>query len=279
MIGPVHPLRMDDVQVGSVIRAVRIRRGMSQAQVAGAAGVGRSTVSLIERGDLERTSLRLIRRIAGAVGVSLQLAPRWRGAELAKLLDEKHAVIVREVVARLTPLGWQALPEHTFNVRGEHGSIDVLAWHAPTRALLTVEVKTKLPDLQDLLSKMDRKRRLAPALARELGWRPLAIGSVLVLPEATWARNVLDRFGPVFAAALPARTADVRRWLRQPDRDLRGIWLLLNDTPGGTKRRPGGSMRVRPRRPELSQSNPRSTRELREDGGPVSGGSGSGPPT
>jgi len=54
-------------------------------------------------GDLERTSLLLLRRVAGAVGVSLPLAPRWRGAELAKLLDEKHAAMVREVVARLAP--------------------------------------------------------------------------------------------------------------------------------------------------------------------------------
>ena len=238
---------MDDMQVGSVIRAVRIRRGMSQAQVAAAARVSQATVSIIECGAFERAALRLVRRVAAALGISLNLAPRWRGAEMAKLLDEKHALMVREVVRRLVALGWQVLPEHSFNVWGEQGSIDILAWHPATRALLNVEVKTRLVDLQDLLSKMDRKRRLAPTLARELGWRPLVIGSVLVLPEETWARNAVDRFGPVFSAALPARTAAIRHWLRSPDQDLRGIWFLLNITPGNATRRSGGSMRVRPR--------------------------------
>jgi hypothetical protein len=144
--------------------------------------------------------------------------------------------MVCEVVRRLRTIGWQALPEHSFNVQGERGSIDVLAWHPSTRGLLSVEVKTKLADLQDMLSKMDRKRRIGPTLARELGWGPLVIGSVLVLPEETWARNAVNRFGPTFDAALPARRVEVRRWLVQPDRDLRGIWFLLNDTPGSTSR-------------------------------------------
>jgi transcriptional regulator with XRE-family HTH domain len=237
---------VDDAQVGSVFRAVRIRRGLSQGQVAATSGVCRSVVSLIELGGLENTS---VRRVAVALGVSLSLVPRWRGAELAELLDERHAAMVRGIVARLTELGWQTLPERTFNVWGERGAIDVLAWHAAARALVCVEVKTRLPDLQDLLSTMDRKRRLAPGLVQELGWRPVVVGSVLALPAATWARHVVARFAPVFAAALPMRTGEVKRWLRQPERDLRGIWFMLNDVPGVTRNRSGGSMRVRPRRP------------------------------
>jgi transcriptional regulator with XRE-family HTH domain len=239
---------MDDAQVGSVFRAVRIRRGLSQEQVAVASGVCRSVVSLIERGGLEDTSVRSVRRVAVALGVSLTLVPRWRGADLAELLDERHAAMVRGVVARLTARGWQTLPERTFSVWGERGAIDVLAWHAAEKALLCVEVKTRLPDLQDLLSTMDRKRRLAPGLVRELGWRPIAVGSVLALPAETWARHVVARFAPVFAAALPMRAGEVQRWLRQPERDLRGIWFMLNDVSGGTKHGSGGSMRVRPRR-------------------------------
>ncbi len=249
---------VDDVQVGSAIRAVRIRRGLTQAQVAAAAGVSRPMVSLVESGGLERTSLGAVRRIAAAVGMSLQVVPRWRGADLAKLLDEDHAGLVNEVVRRLTSLGWETIPEHSFNVWGEQGSIDVMGWYPPARALLIVEVKTKLVDLQDLLSKMDRKRRLCPTLARELGWRPLVVGSVLVLPEQTWARSAVDRFGPVFAAALPARTSNVRRWLRHPDRDLRAIWFLLNDTPGDGKRHSRCVMRVRPRRLRADGPIPRS---------------------
>lgn len=253
---------MDDARFGSAVRAVRIRRGLSQSEVAEAAGLSRSVVSLIERGGLEGTSLRLVRQVTVALGISLSLEPRWRGAEMAKLLDERHAALVRSVVARLISEGWQALPEHTFSVWGERGSIDVLAWQPAFRALLCVEVKTGLPDLQDLLSTMDRKRRLAPTVARPEGWRPLVVGSVLALPEETWARNALKRSDAVFTAALPARTLDVRGWLARPDRDIGGVWFLPNDAPGSATRRPGGSIRIRSRRVVAAGPNRRSASEV-----------------
>ena len=244
--------------MGSVIRVVRIKRGLRQSDVAAAAGVSASVVSAVENGGLEGTSLRMVRRVATAVGVSLPLAPRWRGAELPKLLDERHATIVREVVARLAAQGWQPLPEHTFNLRGERGSVDVLAWHPAFRCVLVVEVKPRIDDLQDLLSTLDRKRRLAPILARELGWKALRVGAVLVLPEEHQARRSVEVNMPVFDAALPARTLGLRRWLARPDRDLRGIWFLPIFAPGIAKRRRPGSMRVRPRRQAAPGPKPRS---------------------
>ncbi len=254
---------MDDVQVGSVIRSVRIRRGLRQSDVAETAGVSQAIVSAIEHGDFDSTSLRVVRGVAAAVGVSLALAPRWRGPDLPKLLDEKHAAIVREVVTRLGALGWVALPEHTFSIRGEHGSIDVFAWSPTSRAALVVEVKSVLVDLQDLLSTLDRKKRLASLIAREAGWRPLLIGTLLVMPGETQARNAIERYKPVFDATYPARGRQVQRWLRCPELDLRGIWFVLNFTAGDTKRRPGGSFRVRPKREPPTEGSSRS-----DDGSP-----------
>lgn len=230
---------------------------MSQSQVAEAAGVSRTVVSTIERGLLEDCSLRLIGRVSATLGISCELEARWRGAETAALLDERHARLVQLAVARLTKLGWQVLPEHTFSIWGERGSIDVLAWHGVHRAVLVIEVKTRLVDLQDLLSTMNRKRRLARSIARAEGWRPLLVGSVLVLPGETWARAAVSRFDSVFAAALPERSTVVRAWLRAPDRDLRAIWFL-KDAQGGTKRRKGGVLRVRPRRATATSLSSRS---------------------
>jgi transcriptional regulator with XRE-family HTH domain len=205
---------------------------MSQAQVAAAAGVCRSMVSQIEQGGLEETSLRVIRRVGSILGVSLSIDPHWRGVELVKLLDERHAALVRAVVERLSALGWQPLPEHTFNEWGERGSIDVFAWQAVGRAVLCVEVKTRLVDLQDLLSTEDRKRRLAPTLARKLGWKPVIVGSVLVLPDETWARNAVSRYRTVFEAKFPLRTTDIRRWLKSPSATLAAsdFWSLTLPT-------------------------------------------------
>lgn len=239
---------MDDAQFGSAIRAVRLRRAMTQEQLARLAGVSRAMVSLIERGRVEETSVRTVRHVAAILGVSVTLTARWRGAEIAKLLDEAHAALVGSVVARLTAAGWTVRPEHTFSVWGERGSIDVLAWNPTFRALLCVECKTKLPDLQDVLSTMDRKRRLAREIAKLEGWEPAVVGSVLVLADQTWARHAIRRSCAVFDAALPARTVAVRRWLDCPTGDVRGIWFLLNDSGANAKRRPGGQMRTRPLR-------------------------------
>ena len=251
---------MDDVQVGSIIRAVRIRRGLRQSDIARLARLSDATVSLVERGLLDGLTLRTVRRVAAAVGVSVPIAPRWRGAELAKLLDEQHALMVRDVVGRVAALGWQTWPEHTFSCGGERGAIDVLGWLPAERSLLVVEVKTRVVDLQDLLSTLDRKRRLAPRIAQDLGWKPAFVGAVLVLPDQTWARNAVARFEALFTAALPARTAQIRAWLNRPDRPIRGVWFLLNSSASSTTGRRGGGMRVRTRTKLRNDSVPRSNR-------------------
>jgi transcriptional regulator with XRE-family HTH domain len=239
---------MDDSQFGAAIRAVRLRRSMTQEQLAELAGVSRPIVSLVERGRAEETSVRTVRQVAAILGVSVTLNARWRGAEMAKLLDEAHSALVGSVVARLTAAGWIVLPEHTFSIWGERGSIDVLAWHPGRRALLCIECKTKLPDLQDVLSTMDRKRRLAREIAKLEGWDPAFIGSVLTVPDQKWARNAVRRSAAVFDAALPARTVETRRWLACPSGDLRAIWFLANDGTANKGRRSGGQMRANPRR-------------------------------
>lgn len=258
---------MDDIRVGSAIRSVRIRLGLRQKDVAKRAGVSEALVSAIEHGHFEATSLRTVRGVAAAAGVSLPFAPRWRGPDLPKLLDEKHAAIVGCAVARLGALGWVARPEHTFSIYGERGSVDVLAWMPSRRAVLVIEVKTQLVDLQGLLSTLDRKRRLADVIAREAGWRPVIVGALLVMPAETQARNSVERHRPLFDASYPARGTDVQRWLRTPEHDFGGIWFL-NFTAGEGKRRPGGSLRVRPAREVRQKDSPRSRADATADSGP-----------
>jgi transcriptional regulator with XRE-family HTH domain len=235
---------------------------MTQQQLAMAAGVSRPIVSLIERGRCEETSVRTVRRVASILGVSATLNARWRGAEVAKLLDEAQSALVESVTERLSAAGWTVRPEHTFSIWGERGSIDVLAWHPACRALLLVECKTKLPDLQDVLSTMDRKRRLARDISKLEGWEPGFVGSALAVHDQKWARNAVRRSGVVFDAALPARTVAVRQWLARPTGDLRAIWFLANDGATNTGRRSGGQMRAyphggaqlgRPNRPDPGQ--------------------------
>ena len=104
--------------------------------------------------------------MAEALGARLSVRVYWHGEELDRLLDAAHAGIVDQVVALLVANGWEVVPEATFNHFGERGSVDVLAWHPIHRALLIIEVKSVVPDVQALLAGVDRKVRIAPAIAR-----------------------------------------------------------------------------------------------------------------
>ena len=252
---------MEDIRVGSSIRAVRLRRGLRQADVAALAGVSQATVSLVERGHLEGLTVACVRSVARAVDVGLPFEPRWRGADLPRLMDERHAAIVGCVVGELHALGWQIRVEHSFNWRGERGSVDVLAWHPDSRALLIVEVKTQIVDVQELLSTLNRKVRVVPSgVAADLDWRPSSVGCLVVLPEETRARAAIARHEAVFAAALPSRNVEVRRWLRAPAGPITGILFLRYSSASSTRRALGAVTRVRRARGGQLRASPRSRR-------------------
>ena len=72
--------------------------------------------------------------------------------------------------------GWMVRPEVSYSEWGERGSIDLLGWHASTRSLLIVEVKSELASVEETLRKHDEKVRLGSVVAsRRLGWSPLTV--------------------------------------------------------------------------------------------------------
>ncbi len=176
-----------------------------------------------------------IRSVARALGASVDLAPRWRGPELDRLLDAAHAALVEAAVKELRRLGWTVVVEWSFNHFGDRGSVDVLAWRDDRRALLVSEVKSIVVDTLEIHAGMDRKVRVARLLLpKERGWHPLVVARVQILPASSTSYDVLRRHGATFGAALAARTTDVRRWLADPQGDLAGIWFV-RDTAGGGK--------------------------------------------
>jgi transcriptional regulator with XRE-family HTH domain len=248
---------MDDLNVGTVVRSVRRRRGWRQLDVASKAGVGQWAVSTIERGDLERLPVRTVRRVCAALKIRIPFAPRWRGGDLPRLIDQSHAALVERVAAILAPLGWETTVEYTFGHYGEIGAVDLLAWHVRRRALLIVEVKSEVDDLQRMLSVLDRKTRLVPKLvAAERGWQAATIGIVLVMRECSTGRCQVARHRATFASALPGRNLEVRRWVESPGPEgLRGIWFLQSSDGAtliegtGTA---GGPRRIRKPRSQAS---------------------------
>lgn len=217
----------DDIQTGRIVQDLRISRNLTQTQVAARAGVSRPTVSRLEHGLIDGITVGKLRAISRALGMPPIVSLGWRSAEIDRLRDRLHASMVEHVGMVLKGSGWELVPEYSFNQYGERGSTDILAWHPASRALLIVETKTRLFDVQDTLMTIDRKRRLVPGLAaRDFGWRPQLVGAVLVFPDMSTHRHVVSRHAATFAAALPHRQVEVRHWLAQPSNALHGLWFL-----------------------------------------------------
>ena len=221
---------MDLVRVGLSIRALRRRRGWTQTQLGRRAGCTGSWISRIERGLAATIGLGDLDRVVGALGARLSVRVLWQGEELDRILDRDHPQIVEAVLVLLAREGWVATPEVTFQVGGERGSIDILAWHPVARTMLVIEVKSVVPDIQATLSGIDRKARIAPVLAREREWAIRAVARLLVLPDDRTSRRRVETFAITFDRALPARTREIRRWLRAPEGPIAGV-LFLSDLP------------------------------------------------
>lgn len=234
----------DPERVGRAIRAIRIRAGLRQVDLAARAGVSRSFVSKVERGKATTADVGKLQAVCVALGADLEVRVRWQGEALDRLLDEGHAAIVERIVAMLARFGWQTWLEVTFNVFGERGAIDVFAWHAASRTLLIIEVKSVVADAQGTLSPLDRKVRLGPRIARERGLDPVVVARLLVVGDSMANRRRIDRFAGLFGAALPDRGWDVRRWLKRPAGRLTGLLFLSDSTKGDIRRTSTGRRRV-----------------------------------
>ena len=230
-----HPRHVDDVRVGTAFRAVRVRRGWRQSDVATKARVSASLVSQIERGHCGTLSLDALRALAGVLEIRIDIVPRWRAGELDRLLNARHASLGEAVTRWLASLGWVVAPEVSFAVYGERGVIDLLAWHGPTRTLLVVELKTEIVDLQDLIGVVDRKRRLAMRVAADRGWHAAVVASCVIVGEGPTNRRRLAAHRALLRSAFPADGRQLRKWLRAPTGSVHALAFFSISRDHGVK--------------------------------------------
>ena len=230
---------MNDVQLGRRFRALRLRLGWRQQDLAERAGVSQDVISLIERGRVERVSIRVIRRVAQALDAELSMTVRWRGGDLDRLLDEGHAGLIGAVVQLLRRRGWQVRAEVSYSEYGERGSIGILAWHPANRSLLVIEVKTELTSVEETLRKHDEKARLAPNVAlKQFGWQARTSSRLLVLPDLSTPQRRVERHAAVLSVAYPVRGIAVRSWLGAPLDAISGlIFVVARSMDAGISRK------------------------------------------
>jgi transcriptional regulator with XRE-family HTH domain len=229
---------VEDARIGRALRELRRRKHLRQVDVAEIARVSQGTISLIERGHLGRLSVASVRLVFRAVEAGFEGNVIWRGGALDRLLDERHAALVGATIDILRRLGWTVAVEVTYSIYGERGSIDILAGHPDRRVALVVEVKSELTSMEAMGRKLDEKERLVRTRLCEerCGWKPVATGRIVVLPDSDTARRKVVRNRSFLQVLLPVRGNEVRAWLRVPVGDLAGL-LFVADTNG---RRPSG---------------------------------------
>lgn len=243
---------MDDQRIGAGLRAIRLRAGRTQEEVAIAAGVPRGVVGRIERGLLRGVPLDAIRAVASALGAGIDVWVRWQGGDLGRLVNARHAALHEAFAGRFGAIGgWVFEPEVSFSIGGERGVIDVLGWHAATGTLLVVELKTEFVDINDLMATVDRKRRLADRIAADRGWEEASVSSWVVVAESRTNRRALARHRAALRAKFPADGRALVGWLGRPAAPIHALGFLTVDAHAHGGAAVGGSRRVRRARTPL----------------------------
>lgn len=203
----------------------------------------------MERGRLDGIRVGSLRRVAEELEIRIVIDARWRGGELDRLLNARHSALHESLARHLSGLhGWIFEPEVSFAYYRDRGIVDILAWHAGRRALLLIELKTELVDIQEAVGTFDVKLRVAGRIARDRGWFPEVIGGWLVIADSTTNRRRAAAHTAMLRAAFPADGHAIRSWLRSPDGSIRALSFWSEAQSIAAKRRAAPRQRVqRPR--------------------------------
>lgn len=202
--------------VSRAVRGLRKHRGWTQSDLARRIGRSRDVVHRVENDRLTGVTIGTVERIVAALGGTLAVEVRWRGAELDRLVDRTPARLTNATSERLQRLGWSSYAEVSFNHFGDRGRCDLVAWHPATRTLLIVEVKSALGNLQEVLGRLDVKVRLGAEIAAGLGLaNPVRTLGALVVPEHGASRRVISEHEALFRR-YGTRGRQAHAWLRRP---------------------------------------------------------------
>ena len=212
--------------------------------MAARAGVARSLVSELECGHFGSTPLHKLRAVAAALDIRIDFVARWRGGELPRLLSARHSALHESVAGRFERLqGWQFAPEVSFSIYGERGTIDILAYHAASGALLVIELKTEIVDVNDLVGTLDRKARLGPTIAADRGWQARSVSRWVIVSRDKTNQRRIEAHRSILRAAFPSDGHVMRGWLAHPAESVSALSMWSPVAPTDTS--PTRSQRVR----------------------------------
>lgn len=258
---------VDAVRLGAMCRALRIKKGWRQVDLARRAQLSTATVWRLESGRTDELTVAAVITLVEALGGRVQFDVRWFGAELDRLLNARHSALHESVAHNFRGRGgWMIAPEVSFNVYGERGIIDIRAWHAETKTLLVIELKTDIVDVNELMGTVDRKRRLAPVVARDRGWEAATVAVWVIVGDSATNRRRVHAHGSTLRAAFPSDGRAVDGWLARPRGGLYCLSFWANRRDASANKGFANVRRVRPAKRDRAERGTRVGSAIREVG-------------
>jgi hypothetical protein len=197
------------------------------------AAVAVGTVHGVENGG--RASLAMYQRLARALGRELEVDlvdPGHRSRPRSDI-DLVHAAMGESEVDLLRPHGLGVAVDEPWQHFHFAGRADVLSWDVARGALLHIENRTRLPDVQDAIGRFNTKRRylgqtVGPVLG--FGGPPSFETHAMVALWSSEVLRVLRQQPATFRAVFPDPPDALLGWLAgQPSRTRRVSTLVLFD--------------------------------------------------
>lgn len=195
------------VLTGGEIRDARKRRGMTQTRLGERAGMSRSGVSRVERGDAAAVPLRDVVRLA----VALDLVPRLSVGRdpIGRPSDAGHLAI-QELLLRLgRSNGYGSRVELPVGRGDLRHSIDVCLVDRSARRLLIQEAWNTFGDLGAAARSFDRKLAAAEEIATGMGLEGATIHGVWVVRSTRANRALVARYPEFITSRFPGSS---RAW-------------------------------------------------------------------
>jgi transcriptional regulator with XRE-family HTH domain len=227
------------IGLGRQVAEERRRRHLTLRELAEMAGLGRATVHDIESG--REGSLGAYIRLAAALGLKADfnlIDPRRRETVSARAKDPVHAAMGEAEAERMRPLGFRVGLDEPYQHYQFAGRADFVAWSTEPAALLHIENKTALVDIQEAIGTFNSKRNyLGAELAACAGvgrWR-----SETHVMAALWSADVIRELRSHRASfeSVCRDTPDgfEQWWLGNPPADGRRQILVLFDPIVGVR--------------------------------------------
>lgn len=229
-------------EFGSRVREVRRQRRMTTVELARRAGISRTTVYSVERG--EAVSIDAAVRIASSLALRLEfdlIDPRRRERVATRSSDPVHAAMGNFEASHFSSLGYPIGLDEPYQHFQFAGRADFLAWDLEVRALLHLENRTRFPNIQETAGSFSSKRAyLGRVLAERLAVKRWASETHVIV--ALWSSEVLHALRlrtPSFRALCPDSAQAFASWWSgaPPTAGRASTLVILDPLAAGRERR------------------------------------------